>query len=137
MVKGVYWKVGVWGAFPVFARQDEDAGVKICLWHSADESTWNLTAEEPLEFGSGWVSKVLATAKPPVYEYKMDEFQWTLLWNSEPHDPAVIVASARMKKLESLLANAYSQLQAHEDSSAVHDVPDTHLCFSICLFKCP
>lgn len=131
MIKGIYWKVGVWAYHPVFVQEDE-SGVKVVLWYSSNKC-WSITTSEEMQFGSGWQSNTLAVGRTTGYEYDMKELQWTLLWNEEPDNNTRprITASRYISTLKDELVVAYSCSSDQDADQPAHVETDAHICFGI------
>lgn len=125
MIKGIYWKCGVWAFHPVFVREDE-SGVKLVLWYSASK-TWSITCSEELEYSSGWQSSVLATGVTPGYEYDLGSAEWLFLWNSESDGVRRISASRYISELKSELRLAYES----GGKQYAEEVTDALICFGV------
>lgn len=125
MIKGIYWKCGVWAFHPVFVREDE-SGVKLVLWYS-NSRTWSIVASETLEYSSGWQSPVLAIGATPGFEYDLGSAQWCLLWNSELCDAGRISVIRHISGLKNELRLAYESGGKQPEA----EVLDALICFGV------
>jgi hypothetical protein len=131
LLQGDWLKVSVWNGSPVFVKQvrlgDTEVRLAMYFMKSSDpsnvaDSSWYISASEPLSFPSGWqADSHLARAWPKTEgsgtEYHMATMRWQVLWA----DCSVQVSLSK-SQLEDSLAVLQSQL--HMEASEVTEQPD-------------
>ena len=90
LLQGDWLKVSVWSGSPVFVKQvrlgDTEVRLAMYFMKSSDpgnvaDSSWYISASEPLSLPSGWQAHShIARAWPCGTEYHMATMQWQVLW---------------------------------------------------------
>ena len=132
LLQGDWLKTSVWNGSPVFVKQvrlgDIDVRLAMYFMKSSDpdrvaDSSWYISASEPLSLPSGWQACAhLARAWPSTEpgqntEYHMTTMQWQILWAACKVD-----VSCTMVNLQEQIALLQAQLDALEDTSVQPDV---------------
>ena len=99
MIKGTYWKAGIWNGHPVYVRKGacEDVTLLLFWW----EGGWRLCSSAQLVFSSGWRTQSLAEAylASTTSEYNLHLANWQILWGSS----VSLRVSSRVVDLQQLL----------------------------------
>lgn len=90
LMKGTWWKVAIWNAYPVYKKDFGGVGYSAVLYFQ--DGVWVAKSSEQVELTSGWKTTLLGSGTPPAQaaaashceileaNYDFNGCSWVVLW---------------------------------------------------------